>query len=310
LHQSSESLQITCNEGFSGGLPQNILMEIFATEDNALLTNISNSQPTFTIRALHPDTQYMVQVTAVNAKGRSDALTVSLLTLRLPETQKNIGSVKSEIDAPRPEPSSSGMAISPLVAIITGALSALFLLAVILVVALRMRFLGGHPRSGSFERSHSTDADRFLTHEAAPSAGSETLLLAKTETSSTPLFNPDIDDRNPDLIPHQNDGELSVPVLQVIDRTVAPMGLTVTELPPHFYSRMPHMIPTEGSATLGRGRTRWRGEPNPFIQQNLQHVCSTLPRLPRPTQINKSNHDHFNETYPSAIMSSKKESSV
>ena len=74
----------------------NFLLEIFATEDNALLTNISNSQPAFTIRALHPDTQYIVQVTAVNAKGRSDALTVSLLTLRLPETQKNIGSVKSD----------------------------------------------------------------------------------------------------------------------------------------------------------------------------------------------------------------------
>ena len=96
LHQSSESLQISCSEGFSGGLPQNFLLEIFAVEDNALLTNISNSRPTFTIRALHPDTQYVVQVTAVNAKGRSDALTVSLLTLRLPETQKNIGSVKSE----------------------------------------------------------------------------------------------------------------------------------------------------------------------------------------------------------------------
>lgn len=108
------------------------------------------------------------------------------------------------MDAPRPEPSSSGMAISPLVAIITGALSALFLLAVILVVALRMRFLGGHSRGGSFERSHSADADRFLTHDAAPSAGSETLLLAKTERPTTPLFNPNIDDRNPDLIPHQN----------------------------------------------------------------------------------------------------------
>ena len=108
------------------------------------------------------------------------------------------------MDPPRPEPSSSGMAISPLVAIITGALSALFLLAVILVVALRMRLHGGHARGGSFERSHSVDADRFLTHDGAPSAGSETLLLAKTERTATPQFNPDIDDRNPDLIPHQN----------------------------------------------------------------------------------------------------------
>ena len=110
----------------------------------------------------------------------------------------------SLVDPPRPEPSSSGMAISPLVAIITGALSALFLLAVILVVALRMRCRRSHSRAASLERSRSSDVDRFLTHDGGPSAGSETLLLAKTERCSTPLFNPEVDDRNPDLIPHQN----------------------------------------------------------------------------------------------------------
>lgn len=54
----------------------------------------------------------------------------------------------------------------------------------------------------------------------------------------------------------QADDEISEPV-QVIDRAVASMGPIVTELPPHFYPRMPHMIPAEGLATLGRGRSRW-----------------------------------------------------
>ena len=96
VHQSTELLQIGCSEGFGGGLPQTFLLEILSTHDNMMRTNISNSRPTFTIRALHPDTQYIVQVTAVNAKGRSEPLRVDVFAHRITETQKNFGTSKSD----------------------------------------------------------------------------------------------------------------------------------------------------------------------------------------------------------------------
>lgn len=117
-HQSSESLQIACSEGFSGGLPQNFLLEIF-TADGALAGsapaaqqetssqrpylpaelktfNQTSMKPVFIVRGLDADTTYVGQVTAVNAKGRSESFVVRVVTLRLPETQKNVGPGKSE----------------------------------------------------------------------------------------------------------------------------------------------------------------------------------------------------------------------
>ena len=110
-HQSSESLQIACSEGFSGGLPQNFLLEIFEATTAAaaaaaaatarptppeIKTNQTSMKPVFIVRGLSADTAYLAHVTAVNAKGRSEPLVVRIVTLRLPETQNNIGSGKSE----------------------------------------------------------------------------------------------------------------------------------------------------------------------------------------------------------------------
>lgn len=115
-HQSSESLQIACSEGFSGGLPQNFLLEIFdaaaatntagsSSHETAattrptppeLKTNQTSMKPVFIVRGLSADTAYLAHVTAVNAKGRSEPLVVRIVTLRLPETRNNIGSGKSE----------------------------------------------------------------------------------------------------------------------------------------------------------------------------------------------------------------------
>ena len=115
-HQSSESLQVACSEGFSGGLPQNFLLEIF-TVDGALAGsappqetssqrphlpaelktfNQTSMKPVFIVRGLDADTTYVGQVTAVNAKGRSEPFVVRVVTLRPPETQKNVGPGKSE----------------------------------------------------------------------------------------------------------------------------------------------------------------------------------------------------------------------
>ena len=113
------------------------------------------------------------------------------------------------VDMPRPQPSSSGQ-ISPLVAIIAGAVSALVLLAALLAVALRLQCRRAHLRAAhaaAAAMSASGAGHRGSETGAASAAGSETLLLVKSEQirSATPVFgsagSADADDRNPDLIP-------------------------------------------------------------------------------------------------------------
>ena len=101
-------------------------------------------------------------------------------------------------------------------AVITGALTAVFLLVTLLVVALRLQCRRQQLRaaasaaavvmsasSGALSSGH-----RGSVAGGTSGAGSETLLLVKSEQlrSSTPLFNnvADPDDRNPDLIPHRD----------------------------------------------------------------------------------------------------------
>lgn len=358
-HQSSESLQIACNEGFSGGLPQNFLLEIF-TIDGALAGstgtpqetasqrplvpelktfNQTSMKPVFVVRGLDADTTYVGQVTAVNAKGRSEPFVVRVVTLRPPETQKNVGPGKSEVDPPRPQPSSSSQ-ISPLVAIVAGVISALFLLASLLVVALRLQCRRAQLRAASAAAvvmSASSGAlssgHRGSVVGGASGGGSETLLLVKSEqlhATTTPLFNnlTDSDDRNPDLIPHRDDGERLQTAIMLTTTAVGggpPLAAMLTDLPPHFCTRQlgVTMMGQGSSATLGRGKTRWRNEQDEFISQSLVHVSSTLPRPPRPPWTNSNHHSiaqRFNVTAPPSSASAgangtlaaskKKESSV
>lgn len=122
---------------------------------------------------------------------------------------------------PRPQPSSSGQ-ISPLVAVIAGAVSALVLLAALLAVALRLhcrrvQLRAAHAAAAVMSAASSAGAGhRGSETGVASAAGSETLLLVKSEQmrSATPVFGSsgaaDADDRNPDLIPVQGGNCVSV----------------------------------------------------------------------------------------------------
>ena len=94
---STAAFQVACTEGFSGGLPQNFLLEIFFIPSAANSNNNTNTwqvfgnqtsmKPVFNLRGLNPilttttddgGGHYVAHVTAVNAKGRSDPVTVLL----------------------------------------------------------------------------------------------------------------------------------------------------------------------------------------------------------------------------------------
>ncbi|KAJ0173859.1 hypothetical protein K1T71_011008 [Dendrolimus kikuchii] len=77
VNQSSYSLQVECLEGFDGGLPQVFYMEVLELPSLLVRANISsNHTPSFNVRGLNSRASYTIVLYAVNAKGRSEEVTL------------------------------------------------------------------------------------------------------------------------------------------------------------------------------------------------------------------------------------------
>ncbi|XP_068619221.1 neural cell adhesion molecule 2-like [Battus philenor] len=83
-NQSIDSLYVECVENFDGGLPQTFLMELLELPTLAVRYNVSTNRtpPYFEVRGLPPGVSYRIELSAVNAKGRSEITTIETVTLR------------------------------------------------------------------------------------------------------------------------------------------------------------------------------------------------------------------------------------
>nr|XP_053644578.1 LOW QUALITY PROTEIN: uncharacterized protein LOC128697074 [Cherax quadricarinatus] len=68
----TSSLTVICYEGYNGGLPQEFLME--AWQEGTLVANITSEYPEWVVDGLESGSGITLRVTALNARGRSDAL--------------------------------------------------------------------------------------------------------------------------------------------------------------------------------------------------------------------------------------------
>jgi len=83
-------VQVTCEKGFDGGLPQEFTMELYSAARNGgpngqrrIVSNItSRSKPEFIVTGLEPGAGYFVSVYSSNGKGRSATFTLSVSTLK------------------------------------------------------------------------------------------------------------------------------------------------------------------------------------------------------------------------------------
>jgi hypothetical protein len=90
VNRTSTAVQVNCEKGFDGGLPQEFTMELYSASSNGadsgqrrIVSNItSRSRPEFTVTGLEPGTGYFVSVYSSNGKGRSTAFTLSVSTLK------------------------------------------------------------------------------------------------------------------------------------------------------------------------------------------------------------------------------------
>jgi hypothetical protein len=106
VNRTSTTVQVNCDKGFDGGLPQEFTMELYSAARNGgsslqrrIISNItSRSKPEFTVTGLEPGAGYFVSVYASNGKGRSSTFTLSVSTLK--STHQEHRRTTGECDVP------------------------------------------------------------------------------------------------------------------------------------------------------------------------------------------------------------------
>ncbi|XP_069192808.1 uncharacterized protein [Procambarus clarkii] len=81
LNESTDAVQVRCDEGFDGGLPQSFVMEVYETEGRKLKSNVTSKTPFFTVRGLPSGLALTIRIYAANAKGRSDPTVLPAATV-------------------------------------------------------------------------------------------------------------------------------------------------------------------------------------------------------------------------------------
>jgi neural cell adhesion molecule len=81
MNQTADSLHVECAEGFNGGLPQMFTMEVYDSVTFALVSNVTNKTPTFTVSGLEPGISFRIELSASNEKGKSSKTTLHAHTL-------------------------------------------------------------------------------------------------------------------------------------------------------------------------------------------------------------------------------------
>ncbi|KAL1110301.1 hypothetical protein AAG570_008378 [Ranatra chinensis] len=84
-NQTSSSVQVWCQPGSDGGLPQVFILELYSGPTSQLRYNMTGSEPYFLLTDLEPDVTFRIAVLAVNSKGRSPAFVLEEVTFRDPE---------------------------------------------------------------------------------------------------------------------------------------------------------------------------------------------------------------------------------
>nr|XP_045597283.1 nephrin-like [Procambarus clarkii] len=169
-NQTTETLKVHCVPGYDGGLLQKFIIEAYEADSNRLLLNITeNSAPDFTLRGLEPGTSYVVHVYAANERGPSEKKILTGYTI------KDMAERRTAQVRPPPE---ELVPITPILAVVVGVVGSLVLVAVVAVVVVSLK------------------------KKRRPRSKNVTLPIQTSLTDTR-----DLDDKNPDLIPANGNGE-------------------------------------------------------------------------------------------------------
>ncbi|CAH2008832.1 unnamed protein product [Acanthoscelides obtectus] len=175
MNMTNDSLEVSCSDGFDGGQPQYFLLEVYDSSTGVLQANVSSKFPEFIVSGLDPGKSLKMTVYAANGKGRSESVMLEGFTLNVAEKQ----SVLSLDTRDR-------MDIAPILGILVGIVTALLLVAVVTLGALKIRAARG-------------SSSRMLRPGFLP-------VKDKANASLRSDSDFEKDDKNPDIIP-SNKGE-------------------------------------------------------------------------------------------------------
>ncbi|KAG7162552.1 Synaptogenesis protein syg-2-like 2, partial [Homarus americanus] len=126
VNLTSGSLEVGCTPGNDGGLKQRFVARVYAAPTHALLATLEEDTPRFHVGGLTPGQDYLITVTAVNAKGAS--LPQQIDAVRLKVAEKRMVEVGG-----------SSPPVSPLVGVFLGLVGGFVLLLLAGVLLTRAR---------------------------------------------------------------------------------------------------------------------------------------------------------------------------
>lgn len=90
FNETAESVELSCDEGHDGGLPQHFVLEVLEIETTELRYNASSNTASFHLGNLTPSgTGFRALIYSVNAKGRSEPYRIDELVAK--QTEKMAG---------------------------------------------------------------------------------------------------------------------------------------------------------------------------------------------------------------------------
>ncbi|XP_031621517.1 synaptogenesis protein syg-2 [Contarinia nasturtii] len=187
VNQTSEGLEVDCNEGFDGGQRQWFRMEIIDQQTGILIANLSSFQPEFDVRGLDSERLLRISVMAINARGVSDSVILEAQTLKAAE--KRMGP-------------NAQFELTPVlsIGIFIGVLTALVCIAFGTALALKLRTTEQLRRRRLHQPNDSQFDKPFSTRPGN---------LPIKDKISLPLGVGDLDDvyddKNPDVVPYNED---------------------------------------------------------------------------------------------------------
>nr|XP_040583876.1 nephrin-like [Lepeophtheirus salmonis] len=302
-NQGSSRLQVVCDKGYNGGLPQTFILEAKDNRNLMIVAKIQSNVPFFNVTGLRPSSSYVLNIYSNNAKGSSSPLTLYAYTSK--DALRHIAgsSVRSNQNNNNShERFEDGITITPIfgifIAIATGI--ALVAVAIILILRLRptMRVQKNNRRSNSSHEMGGFSSNRV----SIP-------LHQKVDDESEECI--DMEEKNPDVIP-VNKELLDVQVEDVFSST---MGLNksignknstrryATLQRTHYTCEPPNRKPPfNGAPVLPDEDQRMRGIRNNFsrFSQEVTYAEFTMPRnkgyAPMRPRINVENNSvHFSK---------------